>query len=170
MEKSCKTCRWNLPDKDCIKARNEAGSYKGVCHMNYEQWQPKQPNKPIEPIKKLVTIPKNVAEAIKTVREAYPHYTVAGMTNWSSHQKYFNNKISESLRKYFEQHPHEYIRAIQEGYQVELTPKEQILELRDMYSRNIANYKGGNLANLSEWKVSKKLLEQVIKIMGWEVE
>jgi hypothetical protein len=121
----------------------------------------------IEEEQQLVTIPKEVADAIETLKQDAPDAGIIGFTSCPFIYEEYRS-LYPTLSGYFGQHPHEYIRAIQEGYQVEKTPKEQILELRDMYSENIANYKGGNLANLSEWKVSKSILNQVIEIMGWE--
>lgn len=120
MEKSCKTCGWGIDG--CIEK-------VGPC-ISFIHWKSKQPNKPIEPVKKLVVIPKNVAEAIEKVKEKVDSddLYLSTYTEWSFLSGVIGDVSMEELISYFNEHPHTYIYAIQEGYQVEKTPKEQILE------------------------------------------
>lgn len=167
MEKSCTTCKWSVHNTEthCSDARKKEGGYKGVCASNYSQWEPIESAQPKQP---LVTIPKDVAEAIEGVRSRVAG-SICNMTNWTFLADNFRDE-KDTLVNFFLKNPHEYIRAIQEGYEVDKTPKEQIIELKNICEQSYIHYKGNDIAELSEWKVKTKVLEEVIKIMGWEEE
>lgn len=151
MEKSFETCAHG---SECIVR---------VCHhcINFKR---KQPNKPIEPVK--VVIPKEVAEAIEVIKMNSRDIHFMYFTNWDWMKERYKS-LFHVLSSYFQHNPHEYIRAIQEGYQVEKTPREQVLELLFIARKNTEILAQDNPAR-SHYCGKVQALEQVIKIMGWE--
>lgn len=148
MEKSCITCKHGIYN-------NNSYCTKSCKSTDLTFWESNKP---------LVTIPKEVAKAIDAARKYVDsdELILSTYTEWSFLGEGIGDGATDVLIDYFNDHPHDYIRAIQEDYQVELTPREQILKWRDKAGEN-------RFHNRDDY-TRYTLLCEVIKVMGWDKE
>lgn len=122
----------------------------------------------------MIKLPKKVADTIERIKfnlseNMKPcHY----LTDWSWLYKEYEND-AEILHEYFMEYPVEYMIAIVEGYEVELTPEEKFVERYNEYYKKRNKLIVDDSSDVSEIEsLSAHLsgMRETLNIFGIEIE